>query len=361
MNPRRKKLLLAALGMIAVLYGGDWARQNLIEKPKQDRLTTIGALEANIQKLDKQIAVVRQESQWLQFWESQSLPSDTEVARSLYQAWLLELADYVGLSRQTVNSSEPVNHQGRFSSITFSLRGVGNLEQLTKFLFEFYNAGHLHQVRSISMTPISRTNDLDLGITIEALVMPRATRRDRLSTQRVYRLASAALDDYQPIPQRNLFAVGGGGSADPTNHTYLTSITYVGDRPEAWFTLRTGNTVLKLRDGDQLVQAGDKILKLRDVDDLQRLRFDGLRDEIGNLSEIQRGSVLVRWSGHLWQPAINANGDAVEFLAFAQPLSEIGTVSEIGNLDLVLESDGERWLLTIGDNLAEAFALPPEF
>ena len=38
-----------------------------------------------------------------------------------------------------------------------------------------------------------------------------------------------------------------------------------------------------------------------------------------------------------------------------------GTVVEISDSDVVLESDGERWLLTVGENLTQAAALPPEF
>jgi len=38
-----------------------------------------------------------------------------------------------------------------------------------------------------------------------------------------------------------------------------------------------------------------------------------------------------------------------------------GTIVEIVDSDLVIESDGQRWLLTIGDKLSEACALPPEY
>ena len=36
-------------------------------------------------------------------------------------------------------------------------------------------------------------------------------------------------------------------------------------------------------------------------------------------------------------------------------------VVEIDEDDVILEADGERWLVAIGENLGEAFALPPEF
>jgi hypothetical protein len=38
-----------------------------------------------------------------------------------------------------------------------------------------------------------------------------------------------------------------------------------------------------------------------------------------------------------------------------------GDVVEIATDDVVLEADGERWLLALGENLGEACALPPGF
>ena len=38
-----------------------------------------------------------------------------------------------------------------------------------------------------------------------------------------------------------------------------------------------------------------------------------------------------------------------------------GQLTEINDDDVILEADGERWLVALGENLGEAFALPPEF
>ncbi len=38
-----------------------------------------------------------------------------------------------------------------------------------------------------------------------------------------------------------------------------------------------------------------------------------------------------------------------------------GEIVEIEGDDVVLDSDGDRWLLTRGDPLSEAIALPPEY
>ena len=97
---------------------------------------------------------------------------------------------------------------------------------------------------------------------------------------------------------RNLFGVG--GASDPTDQTYLTGIQHVNGEPEAWFTLRNET------DPDRAVV---------------RLRR-GQRLVIGQFQ---------------------------------------GQVTEIGDDDVILEADGERWLVALGEHLGEAFALPPEF
>ena len=96
------------------------------------------------------------------------------------------------------------------------------------------------------------------------------------------------------IVRRNLFALGGG--FDPSDHTYVTSITQVNGEPEVWFTNRATNEVVKLRAGGRL----------------------------------QLGPLAFR-------------------------------LAEIADTDVIIETDGERWLLGLGDKLTDAYALPPGF
>ena len=294
MNKHRKKLLMGVLGLIAVFYIGDWLIQNLLEGPLEERRIAQVRMEKDIEKQKEILARARQAGKQLSVWEEQSLPSNTEVASSTYQVWLLQVIQRAGLAAQGVNSSEPVTRKGVYSLLSFSARAHGTLEQLTRFLFEFYRAGHLHQIRSLAITPIQKTGELDLTITVEAMVLPSTERVKEFTTQTSDRLASENLDDYMSIVTRNLFDVGGG--LDPTDQTVLTTVTYVNDEPEVWFSLRGTDELLKLKKGDRL--------------------------EIGQFS---------------------------------------GTLTEIEDGDVIIESDGEHWLLSIGENLTQATALPPEY
>jgi len=305
----RQYALLAVMITMAAFFGGRWALKNWIEIPLEEAKQKMELRKRQIKGLENGLRRIQAAGKLLAKWESQSLPSDPEAARSLYQAWLVELVDDVGLTGPSVNSSEPTNRKGLYYSLSFSARGRGTLEQLTNFLFAFYQTDLLHQIRSVNISPTSKENQLDLSIAIEALVLRRAGRASSDDQETVFdefrqrtwrasdRLASDTLEDYALIVHRNFFSVGGSGVIDPTDHTYLTSISMVNGEPQVWLTARATDEVMKLNQGDVF--------------------------EVGSL---------------------------------------VCEIAEVYGSDVIIKSeDGERWLLTLGDKITDAHALPPEF
>lgn len=305
---RRQVILLVVLGAIVLYFVGDWARAKITQPMEEARAKTI-RLKEEIKKRKAALDRIRDASKQLAVWQGQSLPGDTEVARSLYKAWLLELVDDVRLLNPSVKSNEPVaQKKGLFYTLSFSLRAHGTLEQLKIFLFAFYQTDLLHQIRALSITPPAQGNQLDLTMSIEALVLGQPATAGQSEDQQTVveafrqrswrvadRLASDRLEDYDIIDRRNLFGMGTGGTADPMDHTYLTSISTVNGTPEVWLTVRTTNETKKVPLGEEF--------------------------EIGSL---------------------------------------VCTVAEVYGPDVIIEADGERWLLTLGDKLTDAAALPPE-
>ena len=292
----RKHILAALFCLMLLFYGGDWLLENALRGPLDSRRARTAQLEEGIAARERQLDAARRIGRHVLLLQRQSLPSNTEVARSLYRAWLLELVRFVELSGHSVQSGEPQAREGLYWMLPFTVRGRGTLEQLMQFLFEFYRAGHLHQMGTIGITPLAGGNQFDLSFSIEALVLPGADRADRLTTGYSARLASDDLADYDVIAQRNLFT--GGGSLDAVEHTYLVGVVSADGRPQAWFGLRASGEKRELYEGESL--------------------------QIGRFT---------------------------------------GTVTEINldDRDVIIESDGQRWLLALGENLTEAFALPPEF
>ena len=155
-------------------------------------------------------------------YESQSLPGNGEIARLLYKAWLVELVEEVRMLNPSVESGAPFSQRGRYQTLSFGVRARGTLEQLKDFLFSFYQTDLLHQIRSLSITSVSKESQLDLAMAIEVLVLEQvaaggsdgdqqaAFEEFRRRSGRVSdRLEFQRLEDYELIVQRNLFdAVG---------------------------------------------------------------------------------------------------------------------------------------------------------
>lgn len=291
---KREMMLAAGVAALGVAYGGNWILQSYYVAPLDERQARIASLREDIGKRELDLARFRKANQKLKGWQAQSLPSDTEVARSLYQAWLVELVGKAGFLSPNVDSTEPVTRKGLYSSLSFSVRGRGTLEQLTGFLYDFYHADHLHHIQNLNLTPVPRSDELDIALSIEALSLPDAQRKDQLTTRTSQRLASDGRADYAPIHKRNVF--GSGGGQDEADFAYLTAITEVNGEPQAWFTLRASGELRKLGHGGRL--------------------------QVG---------------------------------AFE------ATIADIGDSDVTLLCDDERWLLGLGENLMQASTLPPEF
>jgi hypothetical protein len=299
MSKHRNKLLIGVLVLVLLVVLGDqFNLKAIVTGPLDSRTAAKAKLEQELQKREKAWTQARRDARDVDEWRKQALPSDPQVARSLYQAWLLDLVGRVGFTHHAVETGEPRSRGGKVYPILFQVQGRGDLKQLTEFLHEFYRAGHLHQIQSLVLTPVGRRDTLDIAIAIEALALPDADRKDQLSSETSKRLAQAGLDDYRVIAERNLF--GTTGPSDPTDHAFLTAVNYINGEPEAWFSLRTeaepDRAILKVRPGSTI--------------------------HIGQFT---------------------------------------GTVVEIDDQDVVLDAEGERWLVTIGENLAQATALPPVY
>jgi len=291
MKLNRQQLMLIVLAGFGMLSGGDWVLTTMIQGPLDQRTARTRAIEKEIEKREQTLADGRKAGQFLDEWRKQSLPTNTEVARSLYRSWLLERVNAAKLLAPTVDSRSPSN-RGPYRVLPFSLRARGTLDQFVQFLFDFSEAGLLHRVQSLDLNPAGSSGLFDITLSIEALLLP-GVEGDELNTEPSDWLVSDSVNDYDVISRRNIFGVG--MAIDPRRHTFVTAITRSNDLPQVWFQVRDSDKTLKLREGDTI-----------DVDDFQ------------------------------------------------------GTIAEIFEQDVTIDADGERWLLSVGDSLADGFAVPPE-
>jgi hypothetical protein len=302
---KREKILLglvvALVGILGLRYGYDWVGQQF--ERRQQRIL---ALRKEVQTKEFQVLKGNKASQRMASYESRSLPSDRELARSLYQHWLIGLVDKAGLAGG-VTSQAPRTQRGEFDRLSFTLNAQGTLTKVVQLLHSFYDAGHLHQVKSLTINPLQDGQKFDLMLAIEALALPRTENTTSLAEVASPRPRTMELAAYtKDIVDRNIFAPykpptppvtvapkPAPPAFDVAKHTKVSGIVSQNGQSQVWLSNRTTGEVLRLGEGSAF--------------------------NVGNLS---------------------------------------GVVERIGTHDIEIVADGQRLLLAIGESLREGSPLP---
>ncbi len=203
---QREKLLATATGLLLVVLGGffcyDWLTTAL-----DSRRGEIGRLKSKAAQLERTVRQGQKAKRRLDDLERRSLPTERALSRSLYQSWLLELVGNIGLTDPQVRATGGRAQGDIYYRLTFSIAGRGNLDQLVRLLHEFYSIDDLHQIRRLGIRPIRESRDLELNLSIDALVLPGALRQDLVANVPAERLGHDELEPYtEVILGRNLFA-----------------------------------------------------------------------------------------------------------------------------------------------------------
>jgi hypothetical protein len=177
LNKRERNLAIAA-GVLLVPFAV-W----LVAGAFGGSTTALRAANANhvneINKAKKTIRVAREAQQKLDAWNRMSLPRDVEAAGSRYKIWLMELCESDRYSAKFQNAQvKPMKNQpisGVGQQLSFSVTGVASLEQLTRWLYGFYSADYLHQIKGLTITPLEESKKLNISIQVEALALSSAT------------------------------------------------------------------------------------------------------------------------------------------------------------------------------------------
>ncbi len=255
--------------------------------------SAVEARQSQLEQLEKQLleqkmelAKGRKASRQLSAWRSQSLPQDVGVAGTKYQNWLTSLVKDAGFEEALVDAGRSLpksipapNNQREvvYRLLPFTIRGKGDLKQLTDFLYAFYQAPHLHQLQRFSIKPTAKRGELELTLNIDAVSLPTAKSTEELSTAEVQRLALTDIKAYHAaIDGRNMFSAyvppppprpkraappvrerprptpPPKPRFDSAKFAVISGIIEVGDRPEVWINERTTGKLHKFSEGDQV-------------------------------------------------------------------------------------------------------------
>ncbi len=102
-------------------------------------------------------------------YQQRSLPTDPNVSRHEYRAWLIRKLEEHFEGDITLKVSADGSHLGVYRILSFTVTGVGNIDQLSRFLHDFYSVKTLHRIQSMTVAPKEDSKELKLTFLIEAL------------------------------------------------------------------------------------------------------------------------------------------------------------------------------------------------
>lgn len=315
LQPREKKLamIVGVLGGVVLL----WLGVGGIIGAFRGRQSQIDALQRDVQqKTNRQMQAAAINEQFYD-WGKRSLPRDRELARTLYQSWLVAgLADakLAGVQVEPGRSTQlaitnPSGGAKRevYTKIPYTVRAQGSPAAIVRWLSAFSQADHLHLIRDLSLQSQAKGSDLQLTAAVEALVLEEADRADKLATTTGARLdAVRAAAESKTILDRNLFAAyvppippkppappaktpPPPPAFDVAKYTFVTSIVSVDSEPQAWLFVRPTNQLLKLRAGDavQIGQFNGKLVRIGAAE--IEIEHDGKRRRVALGKSLDKG------------------------------------------------------------------------
>ncbi len=260
MSPRTMWFAIAALGVFG-LYGLDTVYRSWIERPTQLLTSELSDLSDKLAASKVEQRVAQKQGKELESLAARALPDDPQLARSLYQQWLLNLVEKNELASASVDAAQPIKLEIRSRTkkgkrqlvghrISYSLRGQATLAKLSAFLNDFRKSGHLHKIRSIALNPIGSEGRLDADLTIEVLCLEASVNKKQLSEWIIADVSTVAPNTYEHFVRRNLFA---RGFAKALFEVELKAITSNREGvAQAWFRIDSRGTTKTIVPGAQV-------------------------------------------------------------------------------------------------------------
>ncbi len=387
---QRERLLAAAVGCMAVILVL-WFGWSYVDGQFRSRRAKIDTLEREIAGFERQVMQAKQAARKVGEYEARSLPPNAEVAKSLYQDWLLTRLKEAGLAEPQVQAN-PSKKQGElYVEHNFEVSGKASLRQAVDLLHAIYSADYLHRITSLTLKPVKNSRHLAVRIEISAVSMTSAPEATALHEHKSQRLALPTKEDYYAaILGRNLFgpqnqppkvAINGskdltinrpaglsvkGSDPDPDDKVTYRLITL--PAPEAKFDEKTGQlnwTPSKLGKYTLVVEVQDNGYPRKPVREAIALnvveaRVPSLPGFDQSKFTVLSGVTEVDGERQVWLHN-RTRQDGMLKLRVGDEFeigSIKGVIESIGLTDFTFQSDGKLWKLAKGGNLYESAEEP---
>jgi hypothetical protein len=202
MNPR-ERLLSLITGSLVALLGCYWAFST-VWGWFEARDTRLVAAQRDLKKKNDELLKVQIAAKKLAEYEQQSLPRDVDLSQTLYQSWLLSIAQEAGLSEIEIKTTKPKANQRTYYSLGYTLHAQGSWSQWVAWFHAFQSQAVLHRVDAFSVQTLKNSRQLDGALAITAVCVnsaPPATEWKSHARENFPELASFST----PIMNRNFF------------------------------------------------------------------------------------------------------------------------------------------------------------
>lgn len=280
----RTKWLLAGVGLLAILYVGDYVYRTYIEEPSRKANADLDRLDKQLREAADSQLIAKKISQKMEGYSGRSLPYKPDVARSLYQDWLLKLLEQHEMTGISIDASAPVAIEIKSRTnkkknrligyrIAYTVHGKTSLPRWVQWVKDFESSGHLHKLKNLTLIPLGNGNEIDANMTIEAVSLQAAEREDQLTpwVRDPQQEPSASL--LASFVQRNIFA---RGFSKTLASIRLQALTFNRrGEGEAWFDVGQGKSTQIISLGQKLDIPIHEIVLLSVSGDVAKLKVNG--------------------------------------------------------------------------------------
>jgi hypothetical protein len=249
MNQRERTMTVVLMVVIFVMLAGFLGYQ-FIWSPIQDRKRQIANLEEEVREREKRVTEITEQLPRYNQLRKLSLPGDVDLARREYEmqlSGLLRRADFPASAititprPADVKTAPPLTgKKPAYTKLAFVVQVKGELASFVDFLDQFYRQPLLHQIKLLSVTRPNRGgdrkgtgNELDINMTIEAIVLDSAEQRLTLAPVppaanllggggAAFRVGMVAVESGRGGPDlRHLLATSGGAGRKPVDYDLM--------------------------------------------------------------------------------------------------------------------------------------------
>lgn len=210
---QRERILAIVVGALLAVAALHWVVKYKVLAPIEARKSEFIAVENEVARLQEQERNARFAEFDLNEWKTLALPADISRAATLYHDYLRGLLDKSGIRLPTITPESPSNRGDQFRLLTFQVKAKSGIDELVRFLHTFHQDPLLHQIQHLSITPVvadGRTNTVEVSFAVEALSLRDAISKDALPANRESgaarrRFVSPPLDALALVSEKNLF------------------------------------------------------------------------------------------------------------------------------------------------------------